>query len=52
MLCYMHFGTVNSLVSDYPWFTTKWSLTGGCHLWEKNKEEYLKFLPQEEVVVV
>ena len=51
MLCYMHFGTVNSLVSDYPWFTTKWSLTGGCHLWEK-KEEYLKFLPQEEVVVI
>lgn len=37
MLCYMHFGTVNSLVSDYPWFTTKWSLTGGCHLWEKKR---------------
>ena len=37
MLWYMHFGTVNSLVSDYPWFTTKWSLTGGCHLWEKKR---------------
>ena len=28
--------TVNSLVSDHPWCTTKWSLTGGGRLWEKS----------------
>ena len=27
--------TVNSLVSDHPWCTTKWSLTGGGRLREK-----------------
>ena len=27
--------TVNSLVSDRPWCTTKWSLTGGGRLREK-----------------
>ena len=53
MLCYMHFSTVNSssLVIDYPLFSTKSSLIGGYHLWGE-KEEYLKFLPQEEVVVI
>ena len=25
---------VNSFVSDHPWCTEKWSLTGGCRLWE------------------
>ena len=33
--------TVNSLVSDHTWCTTKWSLTGGVHLWE-NQENKLK----------
>ena len=28
--------TVNSLVSDYPWGTTKWSLTGGGRLRERS----------------
>ena len=27
--------TVNSLVSDHPWCTTKWSLTGGGRLRER-----------------
>ena len=27
--------TVNSLISDHPWFAAKWSLTGGGRLWEK-----------------
>ena len=27
---------VNSLVSDHPWGMTKWSFTGGCHLWERS----------------
>lgn len=48
----MHFSTANSLVIDYPWFTTNWLLLGACHLWGKKKEEYLKFLPQEEDVVI
>ena len=26
--------SVNSLVSDHPWYTTKWSLTGGGRLRE------------------
>ena len=28
--------TVNSLVSDHPWCTTKWSLTGGGRLRERS----------------
>ena len=28
--------TVNSLVSDHPWGTTKWSLTGGGRLRERS----------------
>lgn len=40
MLCYMHFCTVNSLILNYPpWFTTKWSLMGGCHLWGKKRRK-------------
>ena len=27
---------VNSLVSDHPWGTTKWSLTGDGRLWERS----------------
>ena len=30
---------VNSLVSDHPWCTTKWSLTGGSRLWEKLRKK-------------
>ena len=30
------FYTVNSLVSDHPWGTTKWSLTGGGRLRERS----------------
>ena len=30
--------TVNSLVSDHPWCTTKWLLTGGGRLWEKPRK--------------
>ena len=29
-------GTVNFLVGDHPWCTTKWSLTGGGRLREKS----------------
>ena len=29
--------TVNSLVSDQPWFTRKWSLTRGGRLREQNE---------------
>ena len=50
MLCYMHFSTVNSLVIDYHGSRQSRHI-GGYHLWGK-KEEYLKFLPQEEVVVI
>ena len=31
--------TVNSLVSDHPWGTTKWSLTGGGHLREDQQNK-------------
>ena len=30
--------TVNSLVSDHSWCTTKWSLTGGGHLQENPRK--------------
>ena len=31
--------SVNFLVSDHPWCTTKWSLTGGGRLWEKSRKK-------------
>ena len=46
MLCYMHFSTVNSLVIDYPWFTTKSSLIGGYHLWGKKRRISQIFAPR------
>ena len=48
MLCYMHFSTVNSLVIDYPWFTTKSSLIGGYHQWEK-KKNISNFCPKKRL---
>ena len=46
MLCYMHFSTVNSLVIDYPWFTTKSSLIGGYHLRGKKRRISQIFAPR------
>lgn len=46
ILCYMHFSTVNSLVIDYQWFTTKSSLIGGYHLWGKKRRTSQIFAPR------
>ena len=39
--------TVNSLVSDHPWCTTKWSLTKGGRLREKSRKR-----PHNELINV